>query len=124
MAFHVVEKRDKSTLLPLIENCVEKGCQIYSDGWKAYSCLQREGFKHSVVNHSVEFKAEDGTCTNSIEGMWGLVKLKIKSMKGVLHDKISAILDEFTYRHRYGLPNGDVYYKLLSDIANHNRSEL
>ena len=29
-------------------------------------------------------------------------------MKGVLHAKISAILDEFTYRHRYGLSDGDV----------------
>ena len=59
---------------------------------------------------------------NSFEGIWGLVKLKIKSMKGVFYDKISAILDEFTYLHRYGLSDGDVYYKLLSDKANHKRS--
>ena len=52
-----------------------------------------------------------------IEGVWSLVKLRIKSMKGILHDKIEAILDEFTYRHRFGLSNGDVYNKLISDIA-------
>ena len=116
-----MEKRDKSTLLPLIENCVQKGCENHSDGWKEYGCLKKEGYKHSIVNHSIEFKAEDGTCTNNIEGMWSLVKLKIKSMKGVLHDKISAILDEFTYRHRYGRPNGDIYYRFLADIAKQKR---
>ena len=57
-----------------------------------------------------------------IEGVWSLVKLKIKSMKGLLHDKIGQLLDEFTYRHRYGLSNGDVYHKLVYDIARLNNS--
>ena len=38
-------------------------------------------------------------------------------MKGILHDKTESGLDEFTYRHRYGLPNGDGFYQLVSDIA-------
>ena len=117
--FKIVERRNKNTLIPIIKSSVEKGCTIYSDCWKAYHSLDIEGYEHSTVNHSIEFKAKDGTCTNGIEGMWGLVKLKIKSMKGVLHDKIEAILDEITYRHRYGLPNGDVYHKLMSDIIQH-----
>ena len=44
------------------------------------------------------------------------------AMKGILHDKIGQLLDKFTYRHRYGLSNGDVYHKLVYDIARLNNS--
>ena len=117
--FHTVERRNKDTLLPLIKSSVQEECKIHSDCWRAYHSLQAEGYEHSTVNHSEHFKAEDGTCTNEIKGVWSLVKLKIKSMKGILHDKIESVLDEFTHRHRYGLPSGDVYYQLVSDIAKH-----
>jgi hypothetical protein len=80
------------------------------------------------VNHSENFKGPDGTCTNEIEGLWSMVKLRIKSMKGVLREKIETILDEFTYRHRVGFSNGQMYNKLTSDIArlerNVNRNTL
>lgn len=42
---------------------------VMHDGWKSYGCLTDAGFSHSEVNHSVEFKAADGTHTNSIEGV-------------------------------------------------------
>jgi hypothetical protein len=38
-------------------------------------------------------------------------------MKGILHERIQDILNEFTYRYRYGLSNGDVYKKLVEDIG-------
>ncbi|VDI67222.1 Hypothetical predicted protein [Mytilus galloprovincialis] len=84
----IVEKRDRKTLLPIIQENVAEGAHINSDCWAAYNTLEKEGFVHKTVNHSKEFKAQDGTCTNEIEGIWGLAKLKIKSMKGVRHERI------------------------------------
>lgn len=95
---HVVEKRYKDTLIPIIKTSVEKGCKAYSDCWRANNSLKDESFQHYTVNNCQHLKADDGTCTYEIEGVWSLVKLlKIKSMKGVLHEKIESILDEFTY---------------------------
>ena len=37
-----------------------------------------------------------------IEGLWGLVKLEIKKMKGILPHKLTQILDEFGFRYMYG----------------------
>ena len=119
--FHLVEKRNREVLLPLITDSVQLGSQIHSDCWRAYASLQSEGYLHKTVNHSVEFKGVDGTCTNEIEGLWSLVKLRIKAMKGILHDKIGSILDEFSYRYRYGHSNGDVFHKLLSDLGKQSR---
>ena len=112
-----VNDRTKDTLIPLIEKHVKKGSTIYSDGWASYTCLQQKGYEHGVVNHSVEFKSADGVCTNTIEGLWGLVKGKIKSMKGIRHHRFGDVLDEFMYRYKFAVKSGDVYHNLLSDIA-------
>lgn len=56
-----------------------------------------EGFQHYTVNHCQHFKADDGTSTKEIEGVWSIVKLRVKSLRGVLYDNIKSILDKFTY---------------------------
>lgn len=115
--FRVVEKRNRATLVPIIKENIVQGSTIHSDCWAAYNSLADEGFVHRTVNHSEEFKSAEGTCTNEIEGIWGITKNKIKKMKGVLHSRIGDLLHEFSYRYRYGYSNGDVYKKLISDIG-------
>jgi transposase-like protein len=53
--FVPVERRDKYTLLECIKKWIKPGTTIYSDCWKAYDCLDDEGYIHHTVNHSVEF---------------------------------------------------------------------
>lgn len=78
---HVVEKRYKDTLIPIIKMYVEKGCKAYSDCWRANNSFNDEGFQHYTVNYCQHFKVDDGTCRYEIEEVWSLVKLKIKSMR-------------------------------------------
>jgi hypothetical protein len=53
--FFIVEKRDRQTLLPIIEREVEIGTTIDSDQWGAYSSLKDHRFIHQTVNHSENF---------------------------------------------------------------------
>lgn len=70
-----VEKRDKSTLLPIIKAWILPGTEIHSDFWKAYDCLNDEEYQHLKVNHSVEFVNSDNqACTNHIEASWRVAK--------------------------------------------------
>lgn len=115
--FRVVERRNRDTLIPIIKENAVEGSVIHSDCWAAYNSLADEGFIHKTVNHSEEFKAEDGTCTNEIEGIWGITKNKIKKMKGVRHERIGDLLHEFSYRYRHGYSNGDVFNKFIHDIG-------
>ena len=48
-----VEKRDRNTLIPIIE-------------WKHYEIE----YEHLKVNHSIQFVNDDGDHTNKIEGHW------------------------------------------------------
>lgn len=109
----LVDKRDRETLLPIIKKYVVQGTTIYSDQWAAYYTIGEEGYSHATVNHSKEFKSADGCCTNGIEGLWGMAKLRIKKMKGIFPARLPAIIDEFMYRYRFGLPNGDIFNPLI-----------
>jgi transposase-like protein len=113
----LVERRDRQTVLPIIKAHVEEGSTIYSDQWAAYFTLKDEGYTHLTVNHSEEFMSAEGCCTNGIEGLWGLAKLRIKKMKGVLPCRSPIYLDEFMYRYRFGHSNGDVFFQLIDDVS-------
>ncbi|GFS89125.1 putative isxo2-like transposase domain protein [Trichonephila clavipes] len=54
--FHVVQDRSKDTFLQSIKCNIKEGTSIISDCWKAYDCLQDEGFLHLSVNHCLHFK--------------------------------------------------------------------
>lgn len=72
----VVEDRKATTLVPLIERWIEKGTTIISDCWKAYDKLDKEGYQHLTVNHSILFKnPETGAHTNAIESSWRHAKV-------------------------------------------------
>ena len=70
-----VINRTKKTLLPIIKQFILPGTTIISDCWKSYECLDKNGFDHMTVNHSITFKdPETGAHTNTIEGTWFHVK--------------------------------------------------
>ena len=51
----IVEDRSAETLLPIILNVVDKKLVIHSDEWKSYNEIQRSGYEHKTVNHSLRF---------------------------------------------------------------------
>ena len=66
-----VESRDKQTLLRVIKEYIKPGTTIISDWWKAYDCLNDEGYIHLKVNHSVNFvDPVTRAHTNTIERRW------------------------------------------------------
>ncbi len=53
-----VQKRDSATLIPLIKKFIKRGSVIYSDEWRAYSCIPSipgYSYTHRTVNHSQNF---------------------------------------------------------------------
>ena len=67
----LVERRDKGTLIPITRNQILPGTCVMSDMWKAYDCLQGEGYNHLTVNHSQNFVDPDtGAHTQRIENTW------------------------------------------------------
>lgn len=98
----VVEKTDRATLVPIIEQFVEKDSSVYTDELNAYSKLGENGFNHHFVKHGAMQFVDEENCdiyTNGVEGFWSHFR---RMITGVYHDvsdeHLQAYVDEACYR--------------------------
>jgi hypothetical protein len=111
-----VQDRSAPTLTALIQRHVAVGSIIHSDTWKGYSTLELErlGYSHGWVNHSVEFVHQaTGIHINTIEGTWSGVKSTVNK-----RNRVASLLDgylmTFIWRRKY---RGMLWSRLLIAIA-------
>lgn len=102
--FFVKQVKDRSvdTLSRTLEGNICVGSYFHTDGYSSYpKVAENLALNHKIVNHSLGFKAPDGTHTNGIEGFWAILKDKLRREHGVNRDNISDWLDEYTFYRRY-----------------------
>lgn len=79
-----VERRDRNTLLPIIQRWILKGTLIIADGWKAYDTLEEHGYKLLRVNHSKTFKTPENEVPDTYPDHIRHVVLKFLFFVGIL----------------------------------------
>ncbi|KAK9873686.1 hypothetical protein WA026_023686 [Henosepilachna vigintioctopunctata] len=96
-----VPNRSKETLLEIINEWVLPGTTIMSDCWKAYDCLDDEGFLHQKVNHSKNFIDPDtGAHTQHVERMWRDVRNHVPKY-GRREHHFDSYLAEYYFKRRF-----------------------
>ena len=101
----LVDKRDRETLLPIIEEHTLPGTIIHSDCWTAYSRVAELATvaQHGTVNHSRHFvDPQTGFHTQAIESYWARAKAKLKRIRETRQTLLPSYIDEFMWRERYG----------------------
>jgi transposase-like protein len=105
-----VDRRDTNTLCSIIQENVEPGATIYSDGWRGYSTLGDLGYRHLVVEHTHHFavtytdpvaSTTETVHTNRIEGAWKQTKAYFRLMNGTSTSNFESHLCEIMVRNRY-----------------------
>ena len=95
----VVEKTDRATLQPIIQQFVAEGSRVITDELAAYNGLVTLGYTHAVVAHGAEEYANGDVFTNSIEGFWSHFR---RMIVGCYHDvsdeHLQQYIDEAVYR--------------------------
>lgn len=96
-----VINRTQKTLLPIIKQYIKPKTTIISDCWKSYECLDKNGFEHLKVNHSLTFKdPETGAHTNTIEGTWFHVKRSLPK-HGTRKHLLASYFADYIWRKKY-----------------------
>lgn len=97
-----VEKRnDRKTLHGFIKDMTHDDAEaIYTDEWPAYRGIQDHNTRHETVNHhQEEWVRADGIHTNTVEGVFSLLK---RSIVGSYHHlsirHLPSYLDEMVFR--------------------------
>ena len=124
---HIVTDRTKITLLDYIKKWVRPGSTIHSDCFSSYKCLEGEGFVHRTVNHKETYSKFDveanvNVHTNSIEGLWKLVKQGVPC-EGRSRKLLQSHLDAFCYRRDLFNTPSDPFLNFLSAIASIYRKD-
>ena len=115
-----VEKRDRNTLIPIIEQWIKPGTTIISDFWKPYDILGEIGYEHLKVNHSIQFVNDDGDHTNKIEGHWRVAKASLPRF-GVKKEFYSSYLASFIWKYLNKDKNQFTeFIKVISHVYNPN----
>jgi len=114
-----VEDRKRKTLLPIIEKYVDKGTHITTDELRTYSNLSDNGYTHSTVNHlQEEYVNKDGKHTNTIEGVWSILKRSISSTHVWVSDThLPKYIDEFEFRYNNRLADDPMFKIIISNLS-------
>jgi transposase-like protein len=113
-----VPDRSAKTILEVLSKHILPGSIVYTDMWKGYDGIYEAfGLEHLVVNHSVEFvNKETGVHTNTIEGTWAGIKLRIPLRNRVL-EGMTDHLFEFIWRRCHKNDLWAAFLNALCDVS-------
>lgn len=98
----VVPDTKADTVLPLVEDTVEKGSTVHTDEYNVYNGLGAKGYDHQRVTHSDGEFARGNVHTNSAEGFWAQVKNAVNGVHhGVSPDYLQQYVNEYAFRYNH-----------------------
>jgi transposase-like protein len=92
------------TIRPIIEQLVQRGAKVYTDGYCIYHFLSEAGYQHQVVNHSAGEYARDldgdGHCEvhcNTMECVWSWLRPMVRTYRGVSKVYLPLYVAQFEF---------------------------
>jgi transposase-like protein len=108
------------SLMPFIEDSVEPGGVVRTDGWSGYQPLEGRGYRHKIT----VLKGNSETASELMPRVHLAVSLLKRWLLGthqggVSTEHLDAYLDEFTFRfnHRKSRSRGKLFYRLLEQAV-------
>jgi transposase-like protein len=110
-----------ANLHPFVEDSVEGGSVIHTDGWQGYSGLEKKGYQREVTKVGKRRK-EASTLMPRVHRVASLLKrwLMGTHQGGVATYYLPYYLDEFTFRfnRRKSKSRGKLFYRLMQQAVN------
>ena len=108
------------SLLPFIDEAVQPGMTIHTDGWQAYWKLDERGYEHERT----VMRRQSDPAHVVMPGVHRIASLLVRWMLGthhrrVSHDHLDAYLNEFTFRfnRRNSRRRGLLFYRWLKQAV-------
>lgn len=107
-----------ATVIPFINDNVEKGSNVMTDEYAAYNRVTMNEFVHEKVNHGSGQYVVGDVHTNTIEGFWSQLK---RSINGTYHSVspkyLQNYVDEFAYRYNHRHSETHLFSTLVPTAA-------
>ena len=115
-----IEDASGESLLPFVEECIEPGSVVHTDGWPGYSGLKKEGYVHQVTVVSRQEQSASELMPRVHRVMSLLKRWLLGTHQGaVSHKHLDYYLDEFTFRfnRRKSKSRGKLFYRLVQQAV-------
>lgn len=107
-------------LVPFVQDSIEPGSLVTTDGWKGYGGLQAKGYRHRVIVLS----RRSESASDLLPRVHRVVSLLKRWLMGthqgaVSHEHLDYYLDEFTFRfnRRTSRHRGMLFYRLAQQAV-------
>lgn len=109
-----VEDASSNSLTKFIEDNIESGSTVRTDGWKGYTGLLEKGYEHVVVRETGEVGEEMLPLAHRIASL--MKRWMIGTYQGAVREQhLDYYLDEYTFRfnRRTSASRGKLFYRLV-----------
>ena len=117
----MIQHPSAASLHPFIEDCIEPGSTVHTDGWQGYTGLKKKGYDHEVTSVQRLRRKEVSTLLPRVHLVVSLLKrwLAGTHQGGVSHEHLPYYLDEFTFRfnRRKSKSRGKLFFRLVQQAV-------
>lgn len=109
------------SLIPFVEDSVEPGSVIHTDGWLGYEPLEKKGYRHTVTFLSGQEESPSELMPRVHLVVSLLKRWLVGTHQGaVSHKHLDYYLDEFTFRfnRRRSRSRGKLFFRLVQQAVN------
>lgn len=111
----VVKDTSAYTLQSLIEQNVVAKSAIMTDDHLSYIGLNKKGFQHHSVKHSVREYVDGNAHTNGVESFWALLK---RGLYGTYHNVSKKHLQRYVDEFCFKASNGSQAFSFVDAVCN------
>ncbi len=116
-----IANASSASLIPFIEDSVELGSMVHTDGWLGYQPLEKKGYQHRVTVLRGQTKSPSELMPRVHRVVSLLKRWLIGTHQGAVSRKhLDYYLDEFTFRfnRRLSRSRGKVFFRLVQQAVN------
>lgn len=106
--------------MPFIEEAIEPGSTVHTDGWQGYSAVEEKGYVHQIT----VVKGKNESASELLPRVHLIASLLKRWMLGthqgaVSHEHLEFYLDEFTFRFnpRRSKNRGKLFYRMVQQAV-------
>jgi transposase-like protein len=115
-----------ATMLPLVKKFVLPQSTVYTDELRSYHGISHmtAGYHHRRINHSANVYVLGDIHTNTVEGLWSLIKRGIGGVyHSVSHKYLQTYLNEYTFRYNRRFDVQPMFTSFLQQIEKQEVTE-
>lgn len=112
-----VDDIKSATVYPIIKKRVLPKSMIYTDEYRIYNKLRKQGYQHKRVHHASKVWVMGDAHTNTIEGFWSVLKRGINGVYHAVSEKyLQSYIDEYAFRYNHRKDDTPMFLTILNKI--------